>query len=383
MEDTVETESYPWSVPYDDGSTGVEVEDTSSGTVITEPFNPTLIRVNPIPMNIDLLLRRIAQKALDLSPGFQRKGGIWTKEAQSRLIESTLVRIPISTIYVDATDEDRWLIVDGLQRLTALKRFVIDGELRLCGLEFLTQFNGAAYSDLPLRLKRRILETQIFVYAIQEGTPPDVKFNIFKRINTGGLPLSAQEIRHALNQGKATDFLGRIAGSREFLEAVARGISDKRMAAQECVLRFAAFTLTPYAAYLMSDLDGFLNEAMARMNRMPDSEIAGLEDRFLRAMDAARDLFGRDAFRKKYRAGETERYPINKALFEAWSVNLGRLSNDQIQVLTQRREALMERFIALMNQQDFNEAVSQGTGDVSKVAKRFGEIERIIREVLA
>jgi len=382
MEDTVE-ESYPWSIPYDDGSTGVEVEDISSGVVITEPFDPTLIRVNPIAMNIDLLLKRIAQRALELSPGFQRKGGIWTTEAQSRLIESILIRIPIPAIYVDATDEDHWLIVDGLQRLTALKRFV-DGQLRLSGLEFLTQFSGATYDGLPLRFKRRILETQIFVHAIQEGTPPDVKFNIFKRINTGGLPLSAQEIRHALNQGKTTDFLARMAGSPGFLEAVARGISDKRMAAQECVLRFAAFTLTPYAAYhQVGDLDGFLNRAMANVNQMPDSEIAELENRFLRAMSAARDLFGRDAFRKKYRAGQTERYPINKALFEAWSVNLGALNNDQIQILTQRREALMERFIALMHQQDFDEAISQGTGDVSKVAKRFGEVERIIREVLA
>jgi len=376
------TEAYLWSFPYDDGSTGVEVEDTLSGVAITEPFDPTLIRVTPRPMTIDLLLKRIAQNALDLSPGFQRKSGIWTKEAQSRLIESILIRIPIPTIYIDATDKDHWLIVDGLQRLTALRRFVINGELSLCGLEFLTQFNGVTYTNLPMRFRRRILETQIYVFTIEEGTPADVKFNIFKRINTGGLPLSPQEIRHALNQGQATEFLVRMAGSPEFLRAVDHGISDKRLAAQECVLRFAAFTLTPYTAYKGGDLDGFLNQAMESMNKMTDARINQLQRQFVQAMLAARDIFGNDAFRKRYHPSHG-RHPINKALFEAWSVSLGQLSQRQIQALEGRKETLTERFMALMNQQDFNEAVSQGTGDVSKVAKRFGEIEHIVREVLA
>jgi hypothetical protein len=379
IQDAEMRESFPWSI--DDGSTGVEIEDTSSGVEFREPFDPTLIRVNPMPMNVDLLLKRIARNELDLSPGFQRKGGIWTEEAQSKLIESILIRIPIPNIYVDATDDDHWLIVDGLQRLTALKRFAC-GKLRLRGLEFLTDLNGQTYNDLPPRFRRRILETQIFVHAIQEGTPPKVKFNIFKRINTGGLPLSAQEIRHALYQGKATEFLVRMAGSREFLRAVDNGISDKRMAAQECVLRFAAFTLTPYTAYRTSDLDGFLNEAMEKTNSLPDTQIEQLQSQFLRVMEAAREIFGGDAFRKRY-TRQHGRYPINKALFEAWSVNLGELSQEQRQVLIQKKERLIERFMALMDERDFDEAVSQGTGDVRKVKRRFKGIERVIQEVLA
>jgi hypothetical protein len=370
-----------WSIPYDDGSTGIEIEDVSTGASITEPFDPTLVRVSPRPMTVDLLLRRIAQDALDLSPGFQRKGGIWTKEAQSRLIESLLVRIPVPAIYLDATDEDRWLVVDGLQRLTALKRFVITEELELCGLEFLTQLDGATYSDLPLRFRRRILETQVFVYTIEEGTPSNVKFNIFKRINTGGLPLSAQEIRHALNQGKATDLLGHLAVSEEFLTATAHGISDKRMADQECVLRFMAFTLTPYTDYKVGDLDRFLNEAMADINKMSDEQLVALEYQFLQAMVAACEIFGNDAFRKRYDR-DHGRYPINKALFEAWSVNLGMLSGDQTLVLKQGSEVLIDRFIALMNTPGFNDAVSQGTGDIRKVDIRFRGIGQIIQEVL-
>jgi hypothetical protein len=376
------TNEFPeWSVPFDDGSTGVEVEDVSSDIIITDPFDPTLIRVTPRPMTIDLLLKRIEQNALDLSPGFQRKGGIWTKEAQSKLIESILIRIPIPAFYIDATDEDRWLIVDGLQRLTTLKQFVLTRELSLRGLEFLTQLNGSTYDDLSPRFHRRILETQVFVFTIEEGTPSNVKFNIFKRINTSGLPLSAQEIRHALNQGKATEFLARLAKSEEFLNATAHGISDKRMADQECVLRFAAFTLVPYTDYKGGDLDGFLNDAITALNKKSDKELQKLEHQFLRTMVAAGEIFEGDAFRKRY--NETHRQsPINRALFEAWSVNLGKLRADQLQVLKQRKGALINKFMALMNTPEFNEAVSLGTGDIRKVHIRFEKVWQIILEVL-
>lgn len=365
----------------DDGSTGVETEDTSSGVVITQPFDPTKIQIFARTPTVDLLLKRIDENALDLEPGFQRKGGIWTKEAQSRLIESLLIRIPIPAIYVDATDEDHWLIVDGLQRLTALDRFVRKHELELRGLEFLTQLEGKTFPDLAPNLRRRILETEFTVFMIVEPTPPNVKFNVFKRINTGGLPLSGQEIRHALNQGEAARFLARLAESGEFRQATDRGISDKRMADRECVLRFVAFMRIPYSQYRVADLDTFLNDAMASMNSMPASELTGLQRSFFRALKAAPKIFGRDAFRKRYWK-DAARSPINKALFEVWTVNLAKLEDDQIQQLIKKKGVLMDKFIELMNTREFNEAVSQGTGDVKKVNTRFRGIERIIQEVL-
>lgn len=374
-------ENFPWSLPYDDGSTGVESEDTTSGITITEPFDPTQIRVTSHSITVDLLLKRISQEALILSPGFQRKGGIWTDEAQSRLIESLLIRIPIPAFYIDETDEEHWLVVDGLQRLTTLKRFVILGELKLRGLEFLTEYNGYTYENLPLKFKRRILETEVYTYRIQRGTPDNVKFNIFKRINTGGLPLSAQEIRHALNQGQATRFLERLANSSLFLKATARSISDKRMADRECVLRFAAFSLTPYTQYKVPDFDGFLNETMRRMNNSPETQLAELEKQFRKAMDAAYRLFGADAFRKRFNPGHS-RYAISKALFETWSVNLAALDETEIAALEQEKEKLIFKFMQLMGTREFNDAVSQGTGDIKKVGIRFSEIERIIQEVL-
>lgn len=98
-----------------DNGTGVELEDTSVEEQMIEPFDPSLIRVNTKPMTIDLLRLRIEYSELDLAPDFQRKGGIWKDEAQSRLIESMLIRIPLPAFYMDATNDEKWLVVDGLQ----------------------------------------------------------------------------------------------------------------------------------------------------------------------------------------------------------------------------------------------------------------------------
>ena len=365
-----------------DNGTGIEPEDMIGEERITDPFNPALIRIDTRPMSIDQLLGRIEHNELDLQPRFQRKGGVWTNGAKSRLIESLLLRIPLPAFYVSATDDDKWLVVDGLQRLTTLKNFILDNTLKLCELEFFPFFIGKTYADLPPPMQRRITQTQVTVYLIEGGTPSAVKFNVFKRINTGWLPLSAQEIRHALNKGIAAEILAQLALSAEFKKAVDNSIRDDRMADRECVLRFFAFTLVPYIEYKSKEFDSFLNDCMKTMNTLPDHEMEQLRQRFLKAMVTAWAIFGTDAFRKRYKIGAS-RYPINKALFESWSVNLGQLSDEQIHVLIERKDMLQGRFIDLMNTRDFDEAISQGTSDIKKVHNRFRAIQQLIEEVLA
>jgi len=368
--------------PLEEGGTGFELEETEGEDQITEPFDPTKIRVESKPLPISNALERMTNNEIDLKPGFQRRAGIWNDDAQSRLIESILIRIPLPAFYFDATDEDCWLVVDGLQRLTALRRFVIDKDLKLDGLEFLSQFEGAGFDNLPRNFQRRIRETVLTAYLIQQGTPSDVKFTVFKRINTGGLPLSAQEIRHALFQGKATTLLEVLAGSDEFKQATANGVKDKRMGDRECVLRFIAFALTPYTEYTTGEWDKFLNTTMEMLNSMQKDQLEELRRRFKRSMNAAQTIFGRDAFRKRYDP-DAGRRPISKALFESWSVNLDSLSDAKLKALASEREDVKDRFIRLMNQRDFDNSISQGTGDVGKVHTRFKGVKDIIKETLS
>ena len=363
------------------GGTGLEEEDTGSSFEITQPFDPARIRVETKPMVISLLMDRIKNKEIDLTPGFQRKGGIWSLKAKSQLIESLLIRIPLPAFYMDGSDESKWLVVDGLQRLSTLKSFVIDRTLQLTGLEFLNECKGKKFDQLPRNLQRRILETQVTVFLIQENTPPEVKFNIFKRINTGGLPLSSQEIRHALHQGKACTLLQVLAECEEFGTATRHGIRDDRMGDRECVLRLLAFMRTPYLDYKFYNLDAFLNKCMIELNQLPDADLQDLDKRFRRAMVDCYRIFGDQAFRKQKR-GTPRRYPINRALFEIWSANIEPLSPEDVDRLQAKSPELQERFLSLLDDTSFAAAISYGTGDPQKVRLRFSRIAEIIRETL-
>ncbi|MCP3775841.1 DUF262 domain-containing protein [Paenibacillus sp. MZ04-78.2] len=359
----------------------VETTDDSSETLITDPFDPAKIDITQKSLTIDLLVKRLKEKEINLLTDFQRKGGLWDDSQQSRLIESLIIRIPLPAFYFDGSNDNNWLIVDGLQRLTALERFVIDQELKLHNMEYVTQFEGLLYNELPRHIQRRIEETQIIAFVINYGTPQEVKYNIFKRINTGGVPLTPQEIRHALNQGTASTFLKSLAESREFLEATCHSVKTDRMEDRDFVLRFLAFTMTPYPKYF-PDLENFLNSAMNTLNKKSEQELTELHSKFKKAMVNSLAIFGDDAFRRRYNAKDS-RKQMNKALFDTWSVNLGLLNDEQSEKIVSERETVKAMFINLMKDKEFDGSISQGTGDPRRVQYRFSKVERLIKEVLS
>lgn len=344
-------------------------------------YDPDEINIFTREPTIEQLLRRINEEALDLAPDFQRHANIWKDDAKSRLIESILIRIPLPAFYIDATDEDKWLVVDGLQRLSALKQFMSDKTLKLCGLEYLLNLEDKTYDEIERRYQRRIEETQVTVYLIEKGTPPEVKYNIFKRINTGGLPMSPQELRHALNPGKATKFLAKLAILPEFKEVTKLSkLRKMRMDDREFILGFLAFTLTSYKNYQSEKRNLFLSKALSKINNMSEPELKVIEDNFKKAMVAAWNIFGKNAFRK-ISEHQTKMFPINKALFEVWSVNLSLLSDEQLDILKQHKEQLIEKFRNYVDSdRDFLTSISQAA---EKIEYRFMIIEKIIQEVLA
>ncbi len=362
-----------------------DIEEANEEDVeIIEPFDPTKIRVVSKSMTIDLVLSRIKYNEIDLAPEFQRHADIWTNDAKSLLIESILIRIPLPAFYMDATNEDKWLVIDGLQRLTTLKQFVTDQVLKLSGLEYLVNLQGKTYEELPRNYQRRIQETEITIYTIEKGTPDEVKFNIFSRINTGGKPLSKQELRHALNPGKAPQFLAKLAELPEFTRLVRlRESRKKRMEDREFVLRCLAFLITPYEYYhdreksKSTTLDGFLNETMSKLNQLSSLELQELENKFLNSMKVAYEVLGENAFKKD------SKLPLNKALFEAWSVNLSRLNDEELNQLKQHKKVLLNNYKELLkNDKEFDKAISEGTSSRNSVRRRFSKIRKLILDVL-
>lgn len=365
-----------------DQETGLEIESEDDSVEIKRPFDPRKIKVRTTHLVVDQVVTRIRHKEIDLSPDFQRKAGIWDAKRKSRLVESLLLRIPIPVFYVAANEDDLWSVVDGIQRITTLYDF-INGRFPLTRLEYLTQFDGAQYGALPRSMQRRISETQLIVNVIEPGTPEDVMFNIFRRINTGGLPLTGQEIRHALHPGAVRDYLKTLADTQEFLDATNRSVKPDRMADRECVLRFLAFYSHPWEKYEDRDLDGYLSSTMKNINAMHADERESLTRDFRKAMWTAYRVFGDDAFRKRYDPQHWKK-PVSKPLFEAWSVGFARCSGEEIVKLVENRDKVVRGFMWLLNDDpEFEQAISLSTNQPRRIRKRFEAIHDLIREIVS
>ncbi len=351
-------------------------EEISSDRLLYDPEKINIATKEP---TIEQLLRRINEDALNLAPDFQRHADLWKDENKSRLIESIMIRMPIPAFYIDGSNEDRWLVVDGLQRLSALKQFILDKTLKLTGLEYLSSLNGKNFDEIDRRYQRRLEETQLTVYIIEKGTPPEVKFNIFKRINTGGLSMSPQELRHALNPGKGTHFLTDLAGSDEFKKIVnLTKVKIMRMTDREYVLGFIAFKLTPYKNYPSKGRHLFLTQAMEKINKFSDTAFDEMREKFIRSLKANSEIFGDNVFRK---VSMGRRTPVNQSLFEAWMVTIDHLSDDEIKILVARKDRLIKLFGDYMKTNtQFNKSISQ-VADL--VEYRFTIIDGIVKEVLA
>ena len=365
---------------------GIEQEGIDPKVMLMEkPFNPALINIDTKTPSMDTLIKRMAQRVPEIEMNtesyFQRKADLWDEEKQSRLIESILIRFPLPAFYFDGTIKNKWLVVDGLQRLSSIRNFVINKTLHLVNLEFLTHLNGFGYDQLDRDLQRIIEETQVVTYIINPGTPDDVKFNIFKRINTGGLVLEPQEIRHALNQGAPAKFIAELADLKEFKLATGGSIRTERMLDRDFANRFLAFYRFGYKNYT-PDLDTFMSQAMADVKTMAEPEKKKCKEDLANSMKLNYEVFGKNAFRKMEKYQKRTK-PLNKALFDVFSVLFAELNVDERKKLKSVKQQVNASLIDLLKQDElFFAAVSASTSDKSRVNYRFTKIAELLSSLL-
>ncbi|MCL4841101.1 MAG: DUF262 domain-containing protein [Bryobacteraceae bacterium] len=375
---------------------GLEAEqpDPQEG-LIRAPFDPSEIDVITQARTVDLLLTRLREGEMDLSPDFQRRANIWDEKRKTSLIESMLLRIPIPSLYVSENKAGDYTVVDGLQRLCAITHFVkVDAlnrslgtklnPLRLNpgGLQSLREYKEKSFDELPRPLQRRINETELTLHVIRPSTPSDVKFNIFSRINQGGLPLTAQEIRNAVYPGVWRQKVRNMAESKAFREATQNKIKGERMEDIELVLRFVAHYTFDGARPDDQNLDDFLNSTVDKRSMLwNDNTWTDIEHSFYRALDASPRVFGRFAFRKYYGPNQSRR-PINRGLFETETVLLARHSPEQISILADRSGQVLQGLAQLFENEEFANALLYATGRGMSSNKRLELLGGLFAEVL-
>ncbi len=359
---------------------GIELETENVSLSSDErirPFDPTKINITMAPMALDSLVRRLKNEEINLNTEFQRKSGLWSNVKKSQLIESLLLKIPLPAFYFDASDDGEWLIIDGLQRITAIYEFIVMKTLKLEGLEFFNDLNGLGYEELPRQFSRRIDESSLITFTVKDGTPVNVKYNIFKRLNTGGLELKPQEIRHALYQGQATVFLKELSLSKDFLRVTCHSIKTERMLDQEFVLRFIAVCYYGIENYDSLPED-FLNETMDYINHQKTEKIKDIRTEFAAIMVIMYELFGNAAFRKM--ASDGRRRPINKAIYEMWCKAIFDLDSPKRKELKEKKEQLKINYIKRCERNDFLAYVR--ASDKYSYNKRMNQMKNLIEGVL-
>ena len=320
-EDWIEAQSQGFETENDDNIDDISISRKPS-------YGPKDIIVNTDSYSISDLMRMVDNGDIEMTPNFQRNF-VWDRTRQSRLIESIFLGLPLPAIYLSEYDDGRMTIVDGLQRISTIKAF-IDKKLRLCNMEYFDFCNGKTFEDLKLPdlQSRRFYRTQITCFKIDYRSPSQLKYDLFRRLNTGGKALNDQEIRNCLSRKDVRDTLRKMITSKEFQAATDNSIKDTRMAAQESALRFICF----YDFYKESDdlsmydgnMRGALDSCVERLNKTSKQDLDEYIILFCNSMKLAKSLFDKYAFRKVKPGYKNynRKSSINKSLMLAITVLL-------------------------------------------------------------
>lgn len=338
----------------------------------TEPLNPAGISMGNKIMTIQQVIDRLVNNGL-IAVEFPRNQYIWNTQAKSRLIESLFLQFPLPHFYIDATNEQQWLVIDGMQRIITFYQFIVEQSFSLDNLDYFGDLHGKYFSELSPRWRRRIKETKLNLHLILRGTSEEIAWNIFNRINCGSRPNSLQELRYnKYYPGKAIQLLSELAESPEFKEVV--DIKSNEMVFQECILRVLSLISSDINTLNFKDYDYFLDNKMNEFNQLDDTEIELLKHRFIRIMNIVYYLFGNQAFRKPSQS--QQRYPINRGFLESWCFNLDKLDDEQIQILKSRKQSLFE----ILLQTEFD--IYKIKGDSNHLKQRLQHIQGIINAVI-
>jgi len=366
---------------FESQATGIELEgEDPSRPEEPEPWDPEKIRIHTKHYSLRQVVDMIAEGDIDLAPDFQRQY-VWKARQRSGLIESLLLGIPLPSFYFNEDNTGRLQVVDGVQRLTTIFRYVTHPAVKLGEVTYLHDLQGQGFEDLAPLFRRRLNSAQFVAHVIDPQTPYRVKFDIFRRINTGGTPLSAQEIRHCMSKTQSRNFLKELVSDPSFVTATGGVLENHpRMADREVALRFVAFRLFTSDEYAQHDsFDEFLGFVTEQLDNPANENLDQIRTDFVRGMTNGYAVFREHAFRK-WPWNAARKSPINRALFESWGTVLA--DHDETDVQSVAAELVKRAREIMTNNSEFINSISGSTGAVRNVRTRLGMVRNVVEEVL-
>ena len=329
------------------------------------------IFTQPYDLSLQTLVEQWESKSLSL-PELQREY-VWDNGRASRLIESFILNIPVPPIYFAEREDAVLEIIDGHQRVKSVVRF-IKNEFPLSGLRVLSEYMGKRFHQLPNREQRFLKSRSIRAIVISHESHPNMKFEVFERLNTGGIALNAQELRNSLYRGTFNTRLKELVNDEPFRRCIGTKTPRRRMVDEELILRW--FAMRDSLVNYRPPLKRFLNEYM---NLHKDENQAWLNSRdvqFRETMQRINRILGEQAFRLidaegnplEDENGKLLPRGVNRALFDAQAIAFSWVSTREGE---EDRMLILRSIAEIFERGEFQDAVRQSTGDKARLYLRI------------
>ncbi|WP_349426572.1 DUF262 domain-containing protein [Microbacterium sp. LWS13-1.2] len=329
-------------------------ESEQSEPLAIEPSERKLV-TQPYDLGVRSIREDIRGGRISLNIAYQRKY-VWDSGKASRLIESLLLNVPIPVCYFAEDDDGVYEVIDGLQRLTTIRKF-LDNEFALTGASVLSELNGMKFDDLEPRDQRRLEGRTIRCIVITADSHPDIKFDVFERLNTGAASLTAQELRNSVYRGPFNDSLKDLAKKTYFTDLLG-SFTNRRMGHEELLLRY--FALVEGISTYKPPLRQLLNEKMRTHRKSPLTPED--EEQFKTVCTTVSDVFGDRPF-----TTPGSQNPVNKALFDAVMVTVTFCDLHELQL---KKDAARDALADLSKDESFQISIGRATADRSRVLYR-------------
>lgn len=331
------------------------------------PIRDRRVVTQPYDLVVGTLMNQIEEKTLHLRPlsdrpSFQRRY-VWKNPIASRLIESILLNVPIPPVYLSQNAAFELDVIDGQQRIFSVYRF-IKNQFNLSGLEVLSDLNGSQYFELPTAEQRKIATHVLRCVIITNDSHPEIKFDVFERLNTNTVPLNSQEIRNCIHRGPLVSLLGDLATYGPWLKILGRKNPDSRMRDEEMILRFMAFQLEGVGSY-RTPQKRWLNKVAQDGQSFEPDQVERLAGLWKETVDKSLLLFKPE---ECFRSQGAKSRVVNRALMDLTMDMVSKMEPDQ---LRQNRTAIRARIRKVVKQEEFGDLISRAVDHKSRTLRRF------------
>jgi uncharacterized protein with ParB-like and HNH nuclease domain len=347
-----------------DNETNSEELESEVQPIIDDSGKDRKLFTHPYDFIIRSLKDQVDDETLVLADDFQRRR-VWDDTKASRLIESLLINVPIPVCYFAELEDGSYSVIDGQQRLTAIYRYLND-EFKLRSLRIRSDLNKKKFSQLGISDRRSIQSRSIRCILIQKESHPEIRFDVFDRLNSNSVKLNRQELRNSLYKGELNKLIKELSENETFKRLRRSRNVDKRMNDCEMILRFFAFYFdrVNYQGNLAKFLDNYLQAG----RKMSSEVIHNHREIFLKTINDVDCVFGENSFRRYNPINDTWNKSLNRAVYDIIMLYFAEMPSD---IIRQKSNTILDEFKKIFNDEGFQEDITSFPEKISRFQSRL------------